>query len=147
MKEENQDILNIQLSPNGIFYLKKSFLLGKWLFGIGIGGTIVAILLYLTRFFYIRKMNNSDHWIFFVDGTVFPLLGIMQMILVFFQVYYYFIFLQQCNKSISANDEAGFNRSFQLFYKNTRLSLIQFLLNLLFGLFYLYFYWELFAMH
>jgi hypothetical protein len=108
-----------------------------------VAGTVLSLVLYAIRYKYLKQFGDHTNWMFFAERDLLTAMGLIELVVLFAQVFFYFLFVKRCNQSINDGDEAGFNRSFRLFYRNALFALIQFLMNLLFGLFYIYFYWQL----
>ena len=137
-----KELFLITLTSEGRHWLNKFRPLVSILFVLSILITIVGLFNFYLRISYF-SLANSRNPIIKSQIWVDRIFALLFHILFPIQVYFYFKFALENKISTERQNDESFNQSFRFLFLNARLSVITFLLNLLYVIFETYTNWVL----
>lgn len=135
-----KELFSITLTTDGHHWLNKFRSVASFLFILSILSTIVGLFNFYLRINYFglelskNSIVKSEIWVSRIYALLFHVLFPIQ-------TYFYFKFAQENKVSIEEQNDENFNQSFKFLFLNARLSIITFLLSLLYVIFETYINW------
>jgi len=140
-KMQDENLFDIRVSREGLMDLHGSARITRLLFRLAICCSVLIFLsILLLQFFYIKKqVINTNSSISILRTIVYPVVGLLDIIIVIWQFYVFKQFGDRCKKAVKESDESLLNQSFKFFYRYARIALLQIFVTIVLYLIVLYF--------
>jgi hypothetical protein len=139
-KIQGENLFDIRITQEGLLSLNNSARMIKWLFRLAIVGVLFMLLnIFLLEFFYFKKqVVNTGSRISILSTIVFPIISVIDVVILLWQFYVFKQFGARCRKAIKESDELLFNQSFKFFYRYTVIACLQIIVILVLYLISIY---------